>query len=171
MDSSQLRARQTPLKESYRRDPASARIRFEIRGTLDQGITCRVPTFLGDVPAGLHPAAGGDGSEACSGDMLLQALAACAGVTLNAVATAMGIALRQATVVVEGMMDFRGTLGLDKDTPVGYQTIDLQFELDSDADDAQLTKLIQLTERYCVVFQTLNHPPRLSASFNRVTAS
>lgn len=168
MKAAELRNRQAPLKDRYRQDPASAQVHFEACGKLAEGVVCKVPTFNGTVPAGLHPAAGGDGSEACSGDMLLQALAACAGVTLNAVATAMGIELRKATVVVEGNLDFRGTLGMDRETPVGYQNINVRFELDSDAEDTQLDKLIQLTERFCVVFQTLSHPPRMSSERVRV---
>jgi uncharacterized OsmC-like protein len=169
MHADQLRERQAPLKTRYREDPASATVHFEARGELAEGVTCRVPTFTGTVPAGLHPAAGGDGSDACSGDMLLQALAACAGVTLNAVATAMGIALNKAAVVVEGDMDFRGTLGVDRQTPVGYQNIKVRFEIDSDAPDDKLNTLVDLAERYCVVFQTLNHQPELSTELVRIS--
>ena len=162
MNAEQLRALQAPLKAKYKTEPETAKIRFYARGELSPEITCTVKTDLGALPAGLHPAAGGDGSKACSGDMLLQALVACAGVTLNAVATAMGIELRKAVIRAEGELDFRGTLGVSKDVQVGCDWIKLVFELDSDAKPEQLESLVKLAERYCVVYQTLSKPPRLS---------
>ena len=162
MNAEQLRALQAPLKAQYKADPETARVRFHARGELTPGVTCMVKTDLGELPAGLHPAAGGDGSKACSGDMLLQALVACAGVTLNAVATAMGIELRKAVIRAEGELDFRGTLGVAKDAPVGCDWIKLIFELDSDAEPEQLKSLVKLAERYCVVYQTLSKPPQMS---------
>jgi uncharacterized OsmC-like protein len=166
LDAEALRALQAPLKSKYRDDPASARWTLHARGDLGgEGITCRIETGKSaPVVAGLHPATGGSGREACSGDMLLEALAACAGVTLRAVATAMGIAIRGGAVKVEGDVDFRGTLGLAKEVPVGFTDIRLRFELDTDATPEQAANLIRLTERYCVNFQTLAHPPRLSLS-------
>lgn len=169
MNAEQLRELQAPLKTRYRNDPASAKIKVHARGELSPGVTCTVQTDLGPLAAGLHPAAGGDGSKACSGDMLLQALVACVGVTLNAVATALQIPIRKATVTAEGVFDARGTLGVSKEATVGCETIDLSFEIDSDAGDEQLEKLLQLTERYCVVLQTLSRPPRLTASLKRGT--
>jgi uncharacterized OsmC-like protein len=164
MDADTLRALQAPLKERYRGRPDAAHITLRARGRLGEGVTCSVETGRALVAAGLHPGTGGNGLAACSGDMLLQALVACAGVTLNAVATALGIALRDAQVFAEGDLDFRGTLGVAKDAPVGFQQIRLRFELDSDASGEQLDTLLRLTERYCVVFQTLAHPPELSVS-------
>jgi len=166
MNADQLRAVQAPLKADYKADPARARVRFHARGELSPGVTCTVKTDLGDLAAGLHPAAGGDGSKACSGDMLLQALVACAGVTLNAVATAMGIELRKAIIRAEGELDFRGTLGVTKDAPVGCDWIKLIFELDSDASPEQLQSLVKLAERYCVVYQTLSQPPQMSTELH-----
>lgn len=164
MDAEELRALQAPLKARYRENPASARITLSARGTLGGGsLSCRIETGkIAPVEAGLHPATGGSGREACSGDMLLEALAACAGVTLQAVATAMGIRIRGGTVAVEGDVDFRGTLGVAKEVPVGFTDIRLHFDLDTDAGPEQLANLFKLTERYCVNFQTLAHPPRLS---------
>jgi uncharacterized OsmC-like protein len=162
MNTEQLRALQAPVKQRYKEDPAAAVITMRSHGTLDvDQLTCRVETFAGPVPAGLHPAAGGDGSLACSGDMLLQALVACAGVTLTAVATAMAIPLRGGTITAEGTMDFRGTLGVSKDVPVGFKNIRLNFSLDTDAPEEQVAKLIKMTERYCVIFQTLRQPPEI----------
>lgn len=155
MDANELRQLQTPLKERYRVEPGAARIVLHARGSLGEGVTCDVETSVGTVRAGLHPATGGTGREACSGDMLLQALAACAGVTLRAVATSMGIAIRSGTVHAEGDLDFRGTLGVSKEAPVGFETIRVRFELDSDAPREQLDRLVGLTERYCVVAQTI----------------
>jgi uncharacterized OsmC-like protein len=168
MDAQALRARQQPLKERYRNKPETARVPARAEAQLaDGGIACTIETWAGDLVAGLHPAAGGDGSHACSADMLFQALAACAGVTLKSVATAMGIDLRQSRVIVEGHWDARGTLALDPEVPVGLRDVHLRFELDSDADDAKLGKLIELTERYCVIHQTLASPPRQSVEFVR----
>ena len=163
----ELRKVQQPLKSRYRDDPDTARITLEADGDLDEGITCSVQTGLALVKAGLHPGTGGDGLAACSGDMLLQALVACAGVTLRAVATAMGIAVR-GSVHAEGDLDWRGTLAVDKGAPVGFSAIRLRFDLESDASDDELATLERLTERYCVVFQTLAKPPALSVSRGRV---
>lgn len=160
MHTDQLKALQAPVKERYRADPARAAQTLRASGTfVGDGVTCRVDTFAGPVPAGLHPATGGDGSEACSGNMLLEALVGCAGVTLRAVATAMGLTMRAGTVHAEGDMDFRGTLGVSKEVPVGFQRIRLRFDLDTDATPEQLQTLVKLTERYCVVYQTLAKPP------------
>ncbi len=164
MDRDELRAVQAPLKESYREQPAAARVTLSASGTLGEGVSCSVQTGRALAEAGLHPASGGDGSLLCSGDMLLEALVACAGVTLRAVATSLEIPLRGGSVRAEGELDFRGTLGVDKDAPVGFSAIRLAFELDADADEQQLATLLRLTERYCVVFQTLASPPALSAS-------
>jgi uncharacterized OsmC-like protein len=162
MNTDELRALQLPLKERYREEPASALITLTASGTLDpQGIACRVETGRALVEAGLHPATGGSGLQACSGDMLLEALVACAGVTLRAVATALGIEVQAGTVRAEGDLDFRGTLGVAKDAPVGFQEIRLAFELDSTASAEQLATLFRLTERYCVVLQTLRRPPEV----------
>jgi len=162
VNSEQLRALQTPIKERYKTEPQTASLTLRAQGQLGDGITCNVQTGKALVAAGLHPATGGDGLSACSGDMLLEALAACAGVTLNAVATAMGIDIRAGGVVAEGDLDFRGTLGVAKDVPVGLSRIRLRFELDTDAPSDQLDTLIRLTERYCVVYQTLRHSPEMS---------
>jgi uncharacterized OsmC-like protein len=160
MDAKDLRALQAPLKEKYQHDPSAAVITLSARGELDGlGIACRVETGRALAEAGLHPATGGDGSQACSGDMLLEALVACAGVTLKAVATALGITIRSGTVRAEGDLDFRGTLGVDKTAPVGFRDIRLAFDLDTDAGDEQRATLLKLTERYCVVYQTLRQPP------------
>lgn len=158
-----LRAAQTPLKESYRSEPQAALITLKAEGRIGQGITCSIQTGKALVEAGLHPATGGTGAFACSGDMLLEALAACAGVTMAAVATSLGIELRGA-VRAEGDLDFRGTLGVSKDAPVGFQQIRLQFDLDTDATEEQLATLHRLTERYCVVYQTLRQPPAIAIS-------
>ena len=164
MDTEQLRQQQAPLKQQYRDQPDSARVRMVAGGTIHvPALECHVPTFAGTAIAGLHPAAGGDGSLACSGDMLLQALVACSGVTLAAVATAMGIAIHSAAVQVEAEMDFRGTLGVDKNVAVGITSLHLHFQIDSPADEAQLHKLVQLTERYCVVLQTISKPATLTS--------
>jgi len=159
MNAEEMRRLQAPLKARYRDQPQSALVTLRARGRLGQGVTCKIETGKALVAAGLHPATGGSGLSVCSGDMLLEALAACAGVTLSAVATALDIPLRDATVHAEGDLDFRGTLGLSKDVPVGFQQIRLRFDLDSDATDEQLATLLKLTERYCVVYQTLAHPP------------
>lgn len=162
MDGETLRALQAPLKERYRATPATALVTLRAKGSLEgDGIACRVQTGAALIEAGLHPASGGSGLQACSGDMLLEALAACAGVTLRAVATALGIKLRGGEVRVEGDLDFRGTLGVDRAAPVGFQAIRLTFHLDTDADEAALAKLLALTERYCVVLQTIAAPTPL----------
>ena len=165
MDSTGLRAVQQPLKDAYREDPQQAVITLRARGELgDEGISCSVDTGRAMAVAGLHPATGGDGSLLCSGDMLLEALVACAGVTLRAVATSLEIAVTGGTVRAEGDLDFRGTLGVAKEAPVGFTAIRLSFELDTDASEEQIATLLRLTERYCVVFQTLARPAQLSAS-------
>jgi uncharacterized OsmC-like protein len=164
MDRERLRAVQAPLKERYREQPTAARVTLSASGTLGEGVSCSVQTGRALGEGGLHPASGGDGSLLCSGDMLLEALVACAGVTLRAVATSLEIPVRGGSVRAEGELDFRGTLGVAKDAPVGFSAIRLSFELDADADEQQLATLLRLTERYCVVFQTLASPPALSAS-------
>ncbi len=165
MTSENLRAVQAPIKERYRTDPGAAMITLRAQGSLGEGVTCKVQTGRMLVEAGLHPATGGTGVNVCSGDMLLEALVACSGVTLNAVATALGINVRGGTIRAEGDLDFRGTLGVSKDVPVGFQRIRLSIELDTDASREQLDKLLQLTERYCVVLQTLSRSPSLSVSY------
>src|SRR6476469_383946 len=164
MDRDTLRALQAPLKEQYKTDPDAALITLSASESLGEGISCSVQTGRALAEAGLHPASGGDGSLLCSGDMLLEALAACAGVTLRAVATSLGIEVRGGEVRAEGDLDFRGTLGVDKEAPVGFRAIRLFFELDTDAPEDKLAQLLKLTERYCVVFQTLNHKPELSVA-------
>ena len=165
MDSTGLRAVQQPLKDAYREDPQQAVITLRARGELgDEGISCSVDTGRAMAVAGLHPATGGDGSLLCSGDMLLEALVACAGVTLRAVATSLEIAVTGGTVRAEGDLDFRGTLGVAKDAPVGFTAIRLSFELDTDASEEQIATLLRLTERYCVVYQTLAHPVPVAVS-------
>jgi uncharacterized OsmC-like protein len=165
MDTEELRALQQPLKDAYRSDPASAVITLRAHGELGaEEVSCSVETGRALAVAGLHPASGGDGTFVCSGDMLLQALVACAGVTLRAVATSLGIAVGGGTVRAEGDLDFRGTLAVAKDAPVGFTAIRLSFELDTDASPDQRDTLLRLTERYCVVFQTLARPAQLSAS-------
>jgi len=162
MDSTELRALQAPLKQRYRDDPASALVVSRAEARLGPDVTCTVPTWAGDTVAGLHSSTGGDGSRACSADMILQALVACAAVTLNSVATAMGVALRRAVVRAEGTWDARGTLGVSRETPVGLTRVALSFDLETDADEGRRAKLIELTERYCVIYQTLKSPPELS---------
>ena len=162
MDAEALKALQAPLKERYRGDPGAAKITLRAVGRAGDGVSCRVETGRAIVEAGLHPATGGNGTQACSGDMLLEALVACAGVTLRAVATAIGVTLRDARLVAEGDLDFRGTLGVAKDARVGFERIRLTFQLDTDASEEQLATLLRLTERYCVVLQTLRSPPILS---------
>lgn len=164
MKAEELRSIQAPLKEKYRADSGAARITLKAHGRIGEGITCKLETGKALVEAGLHPATGGDGLSVCSGDMLLEALVACAGVTLQAVATAIGVVLRDGTVMAEGDLDFRGTLGVSKEAPVGFQAIRLRFLLDTNAGEEQLATLIRLTERYCVVYQTLRHPPDLTVS-------
>jgi uncharacterized OsmC-like protein len=162
MDVQQLKALQAPLKERYKTDPPSATITLRASGHTRDDVACRIETGQGRVTAGLHPAAGGDGTLACPGDMLLEALVACAGVTLRAVATGIGVSLRDARVTVEGDLDFRGTLGIAKEVPVGFKEIRLTFELDTDASDDQRATLIRLTERYCVVLRTLRDVPPIA---------
>jgi len=164
MKAEELRALQAPLKERYREDPASAVVTLRAESAGAEGIACRLETAGALVEAGLHPATGGSGAQACSGDMLLQALAACAGVTLQAVATALGAGLRSARVIAEGDLDFRGTLGVAKDAPVGFRELRLRFELESDAPAELLEKVVSLTERYCVVLRTLREPPAVSVT-------
>ncbi len=167
MDSQTLHEIQSPLKAKYKEHPESALITLHAEATLADHITARTQTKHSSIVAGLHPATGGSGEEACSGDMLLEALAACAGVTMNAVATAMGIHLRRATVRAEGDVDFRGTLGVSKEAPVGFMNIRLSFDLQTDAAEDQIASLLKLTERYCVIFQTLKSPPEISVTLNR----
>ena len=172
MDSTALRAMQAPLKDRYRSDPNAAVITLTAQGSLgDEGIACKVETGRALAVAGLHPATGGSGAELCSGDMLLEALVACAGVTLKAVATALEIDLRHGIVKAEGDLDFRGTLGVDKEAPVGFRAIRLTFDLDTDAPQDKLDQLLKLTERYCVVFQTLNQKPALAVEARRSSAT
>jgi uncharacterized OsmC-like protein len=159
MNAEDLKALQAPIKDRYRNEPQAALVTLRAQGRIGEGIACRVDTGRALVEAGLHPATGGSGLQACSGDMLLEALVACAGVTLKAVATALGIDLKDANVLAEGDLDFRGTLGVAKDAPVGFRDIRLHFELDTDAPPEQRKKLIELTERYCVVLQTLRASP------------
>jgi uncharacterized OsmC-like protein len=163
----ELRALQAPLKEQYAEQPAAALVTLSALGTLGEHVSCSVQTGRAIAEAGLHPATGGDGSLLCSGDMLLEALVACAGVTLRAVATSLGISVSSGQVRAEGDLDFRGTLGVDRDAPVGFSAIRLSFELDTGADDEQLATLQRLTERYCVVYQTLTAAPALSTTFQR----
>ena len=167
MDADALKALQAPLKARYRDDPDAAVITLHAEGQLGEGVACSVATGKALVEAGLHPATGGSGLQACSGDMLLEALAACAGVTLKAVATALGIEVAAGTVHAEGDLDFRGTLGVDKEAAVGFRAIRLTFSLDTTADDEQLATLLRLTERYCVVLQTIKTPPQLEATVRR----
>jgi uncharacterized OsmC-like protein len=163
MNAEQLRGLQAPIKDRYRQQPDAARVTLRAQGTLDPAaLTCRLTTGRAVVEAGLHPATGGDGSAACAGDMLLEALAACAGVTLRTVATALDIPVRGGTVTAEGDLDFRGTLAVSKEVPVGFQEIRLSFDLDTDATPEQRATLLKLTERYCVIWQTLQRPPRLT---------
>lgn len=168
MKAEELRTLQAPLKDAYKDAPEKAVVTLNAEGRIGEGITCRVETGKALVEAGLHPATGGDGLAACSGDMLLEALVACAGVTLQAVSTAIGVELRDGKVVAEGDLDFRGTLGVAKEAPVGFRDIRLRFDLDTDADAEQLATLIRLTERYCVVFQTIQNKPALNVSYSVV---
>jgi uncharacterized OsmC-like protein len=169
VDREQLRATQEPLKERYRAEPDEALVTLRASGVIGEGITCSVDTGRALAEAGLHPATGGDGLSLCSGDMLLEALVACAGVTLRAVATSLGLDVESGVVRAEGDLDFRGTLAVSKDAPVGFTSIRLSFELESDATDADLDTLLRLTERYCVVYQTIAVAPALSASWGRAT--
>ena len=167
MDASALKEMQAPFKDRYREQPGAALITLRAEGALGEGVSCSVQTSKALIEAGLHPATGGSGLQACSGDMLLEALVACAGVTLSAVATALEITIRSGHVHAEGDLDFRGTLGVAKDAPVGFRAIRLRFMLDTDADDEQLAALLKLTERYCVVLQTLRVPAETSATVTR----
>ena len=169
MEANELRSIQAPLKERYREDPNAALITLKAQGRIGEGITCKVDTGKAVVDAGLHPATGGNGLNACSGDMLLEALAACAGVTLGAVATSIGVTIREGTVLAEGDLDFRGTLGVSRDVPIGFQRIRLYFDLQTDASDDQLATLLRLTERYCVVYQTLRGSPEINVSHRATT--
>jgi uncharacterized OsmC-like protein len=163
MDANELRALQAPLKKQYREQPEAARTPARAEAVLDlDHVACRVRSWRGETNAGLHPATGGDGTLACSADMLLEALVACAGVTISAVATAMGVKLRGGRVIAEGHWDARGTLGVDREIPVGLTDIALTFELDTDADAASVQRLVEMSERFCVIYQTLRAPPRLS---------
>jgi len=164
MNAEQLKTMQAPIKAKYKENPAAAVITLRAQGRIGEGIACRVETGKALVEAGLHPATGGSGMQACSGDMLLEALVACAGVTLKAVATAIGVNLKDAKVIAEGDLDFRGTLGVAKDAPVGFRAIRLRFDLDTDAPEEQRKKLIELTERYCVVLQTIRNAPPVTAT-------
>lgn len=164
MESRELRALQRPLKERYREDPGSALVTLSASGTLEDGVTCSLETGRALAVAGLHPAAGGDGTLLCSGDMLLEALVACAGVTLRSVATALELDVRGGTVSAEGDLDFRGTLAVDREAPVGFRAIRLRFELDTGASEEDMAALLRLTERYCVVLQTLASSPELTVT-------
>jgi uncharacterized OsmC-like protein len=164
MNPAELKSLQAPIKDKYRTQPDAALVTLRAEGRLGEGLTCKIETGKALVEAGLHPATGGNGLSACSGDMLLEGLVACAGVTLSAVATALDIKLRDAAIRAEGDLDFRGTLGVSKEVPVGFQRIRLHFNLDTDASEEQLATLLRLTERYCVVYQTLRQPPRIDVS-------
>jgi len=164
MDATELKSLQAPLKQQYKDAPDTAVITLKASGHIGEGVTCNVDTGRAIAQAGLHPATGGDGLSLCSGDMLLEALVACAGVTLKAVATAIEVDLRDATISAEGDLDFRGTLGVAKDAPVGFSAIRLHFDLDTDADSEQLDTLLKLTERYCVVYQSIATPPSMNVS-------
>ena len=169
MDAAELRAMQAPIKDRYKSDPGSAMITLKAKGTLDDSsIACKVETGRALAVAGLHPATGGSGMELCSGDMLLEALVACAGVTLKAVSTALAIPLKSGTVSAEGDLDFRGTLGVDKEAPVGFRQIRLRFDVDTDAPQDKLDQLLKLTERYCVVYQTIAKGPPVDIKLSRV---
>ncbi len=166
MNADELRALQAPLKEQYRTEPGSAHITLKAEGKIGEGISCKVETGRVLAEAGLHPATGGDGLLACSGDMLLEALVACAGVTLRAVATAIGVEVKDGTIVAEGDLDFRGTLGVSKEAPVGFKAIRLRFMLHANATQEQIESLAKLTERYCVVYQTLTNGINITTSYN-----
>lgn len=165
MKAKELKSLQAPLKQKYKDQPETAVVILKANAQIGEGITCNIKTGNALAKAGLHPATGGDGLSLCSGDMLLEALVACTGVTLKAVATAIGVDLHDATISAEGELDFRGTLGVSKDAPVGFRNIRLHFNLDSDADQDQLDTLIKLTERYCVVYQTLTNAPAISITY------
>jgi uncharacterized OsmC-like protein len=169
MNADELRAKQAPLKDQYREKPETALITLKAKGHIGEGITCKIETGKAIALAGLHPATGGTGLELCSGDLLLEALVACAGVTLGAVATALGIELRDALIRAEGDLDFRGTLGVSKEVSVGFRDIRLYFDVETDATDEQLANLLRLTERYCVVYQTLRQSPQSRTSIQRIS--
>ncbi len=172
MDANELRALQAPLKNRYRQEPAAARVEARAEAVLDlDRVGCRISSWAGETQAGLHPATGGDGSLACSADMLLEALVACAGVTLNAVATAMGVKLSGGRVTAEGHWDARGTLGVDRNTPIGLTDVTLRFDLDTDADPATVERLVATSERYCVIYQTLRNPPRLAVTHGSIAGA
>lgn len=171
MNADELRALQAPLKESYKTDPDKAHLTLKAHGRLGEGVSCTVDTGRAMAEAGLHPATGGDGMLLCSGDMLLEALVACAGVTLSAVSTALDIEVRGGTVYAEGDLDFRGTLGVSKEAPVGFSDIRLHFDIDTDASEEQLATLLKLTERYCVVYQTLRGTPTLTADYSTASVA
>lgn len=165
MDSEQLRQIQAPLKNKYKENPETALVTLRARGKPSEGVTCRIETSRALIEAGLHPATGGDGLSLCSGDMLLEALVACAGVTLNAVAASIGVKLNDAEIIAEGDIDFRGTLAVSKEAPVGFKNIRLNFKLDTNEDKQKIDTLIKLTERYCVVYQTLKTSPEIETSY------
>ena len=167
MTAEELKSLQAPLKAQYRERPETALVTLRAEGRVGQNVTCKIESGKARVEAGLHPATGGDGQSACSADMLLEALVGCAGVTLGAVATALGITLRNATIRAEGDLDFRGTLGVSKEVPIGFKQIRLHFDLDTDASEEQLANLIRLTERYCVVYQTLKNPAQIEVTCSR----
>ena len=169
MNADELKSLQAPVKQRYREQPETASVTLRAEGRLGEGVTCNVETGKALVEAGLHPATGGNGLSACSGNMLLESLVACAGVTLGAVATALDIALRDATISAEGDLDFRGTLGVSRDVPVGFREIRLRFDLDTDASEEQLATLLRLTERYCVVYQTLARPPKIDITHHVIS--
>lgn len=171
MKAEELRSLQAPLKERYREQPESAFVTLKAEGRLGEGVSCKVATSKAMIDAGLHPATGGNGMLACSGDMLLEALVACAGVTLSAVATAIGVEITEGTVRAEGDLDFRGTLGVSKETPVGFQKIRLHLDLETNATEEQLASLLKLTERYCVVYQTLQRGTEVTTSLGTVTST
>jgi uncharacterized OsmC-like protein len=172
MDADELRGLQAPLKKQYREQPDSARTPARAEATLEpSGVACNLHTWGGETKAGLHPATGGDGSLACSADMLLEALVACAGVTMSAVATAMGVKLRGGRVIAEGHWDARGTLGVDRAVPVGLTDIALTFELDTDADAATVQRMVEMSERYCVIYQSLRNPPQLSVTLRTASGA
>ena len=168
MDANELKAMQAPIKDRYREAPEAALITLKAEGHVGEGLTCSVQTSKALIEAGLHPATGGSGMHACSGDMLLEALVACAGVTLNAVATALGYDIGNSKVRAEGDLDFRGTLGVDKEAPVGFAEIRLRFDVATDAPQEKLDQLLKLTERYCVVYQTIRNGPKVAVSMKRV---
>ena len=168
MDANELKALQAPIKERYREEPKSAVVTLKAEGQIGEGVTCSVATGQALIEAGLHPATGGSGVQACSGDMLLEALVACAGVTLNAVSTALSLKVRDARILAEGDLDFRGTLGVDKTVPVGFREIRLLFEIDGDLTDEEIATLMKLTERYCVVYQTLKSAPEIEVSHSLI---